>query len=405
MGIKQLNKNKRVKPRVKPKAVSVKPKAGTSYRDKYFDLSHPGSYGGKTSFLRSLKPKERADAEAWLNTQDTYLMHKTVPRKFERTKTVAAFETQLQGDLIDVSSLAEHNSGVKFLFTVVEVFSRKAFVEPLSRKTALSVAQGFEKILKRLGFRPLYFNSDQGPEFVNGTFKALLRKHKIDFFTSNDADIKCAVVERFNRTLMGKIYRYLTKHNSYRYLDVLPDIINNYNDSPHSAVGLPPAQVTHSNKEKVWLKLYNTPTAESKKKTKKNKIGFGGPRSNPEIEKSVHKRLQGRLDRRNFQDTPHSPDRASDLRPRRPVWGKHQGRVLRTRTVEVSAARLFRSRVRVRQKGRPTFGEVEALPEKIQSVGPEQRHTRKLRDGRLYHVGERQLDRHISGQQNRVLSV
>ena len=232
-------------------------KVNTKYRDKYYDLSHPSSYGGKTSFLRSLKPTERADANSWLETQDAYLMHKTVPKKFERTKTVADLETQLQGDLVDVSSLSKDNSNVKFLLTVIDVFSRKAFVEPLLRKTAESVAQGFEKILNRLGFRPFYFNSDQGPEFVNATFKALLRKHKIDFFTSNDADIKCAIVERFNRTLMGKIYRYLTKHNSHRYLDVLPDIINNYNNLRHSAVGLAPSQVNHTNKEKVWQKLYN----------------------------------------------------------------------------------------------------------------------------------------------------
>ena len=157
-------------------------------------------------------------------------MHKTVPKKFKRAKTVAGFEMQLQGDLVDVSSLSKDNSNVRFLLTVIDVFSRKAFVEPLLRKTASSVAQGFEKILNRLGFRPFYFNSDQGPEFVNATFKALLRKHEIEIFTSNDADIKCAIVERFNRTLMSKIYRYLTKHNSRRYLDVLPDIINNYNN-------------------------------------------------------------------------------------------------------------------------------------------------------------------------------
>ena len=259
----------------KNKKVEIK-KVNTKYRNKYYDLSHPSSYGGKSSFLRSLKPKERADAESWLETQDTYLMHKTVPKKFARVRTVAGLETQLQGDLIDVSSLAKDNSNVKFLLTVIDVFSRKAFVEPLLRKTASSVALGFEKILNRLGFRPFYFNSDQGPEFVNATFKALLRKHKIDFFTSNDADIKCAVVERFNRTLMSKIYRYLTKHNSHRYLDVLPDIINNYNNLYHSAVGLAPSQVTHTNKEKVWQKLYNSPTKKSDKNNKKKKRLFSG---------------------------------------------------------------------------------------------------------------------------------
>lgn len=254
--------------------MAKKKRKNTDYRSKYYDLKQPTSYSGKTTFLRGLRPRQRPSAESWLDTQAPYLAHKQVPKKFKRLRVVAGFQQQLQGDLVDVSSLAKHNSKVRYLLTVVDAFSRKAFVEPLLTKDARSVAKAFENILNGLGFRPIYFNSDQGAEFVNGTFKKLLQKHNIDFFTSQDKDIKGSLVERFNRTLMSRIHRYLTKQNSHRYLDALPDIIANYNQTPHNSLGLAPANVTHKNKERVWLRLSKGTRAGPANKNKpKFKVG------------------------------------------------------------------------------------------------------------------------------------
>ena len=42
---------------------------------------------------------------------------------------------------------------------------------------------------------------------------------------SDNKDIKAAVVERFNRTLKGKMYRYFTAKHTRRYVDVLPEFL------------------------------------------------------------------------------------------------------------------------------------------------------------------------------------
>ena len=173
---------------------------------------------------------------------------------------------------MDVSSLAEHNSNMRYLLTVIDAFSRKAFVEPVVNKSAKNVVAAFERILNRLKFKPLYFHSDQGSEFVNAVFKKMLKKHNIDSFTSLDKDIKASIVERFNRTLMTRIYRYLTKHNSYKYVHILPDLIRNYNNTVHSAIGLPPAKVNHKNKEEVWLRLYHRCTHKKRTHSHSDKI-------------------------------------------------------------------------------------------------------------------------------------
>ena len=231
----------------------------TDFKAKYYDLRHPTSFAGKKTFADSLKSDERESAKNWLESEIPYQIHKPVKKKFKRQKILAQFQYQVQGDLVDVSKLAKYNSGVKYLFTVIDCFSRKAEVEPILNKTATTVTAAFEKILSRLGYLPLYFNSDQGGEFVNATFKKMLKKHNILFFTSLDKDIKCSLVERFNRTIMTRIYRFMTKNNTYRFLDVLPNIIDNYNQTPHSSIGIAPAKVSHKNKEQVWAKLNKKP--------------------------------------------------------------------------------------------------------------------------------------------------
>ena len=51
--------------------------------------------------------------------------------------------------------------------------------------------------------------SDKGTEFLNSTFQSMLRRHGVRFYTSENEDLKAAVVERFNRTLKT-MFRYFT---------------------------------------------------------------------------------------------------------------------------------------------------------------------------------------------------
>jgi len=43
-------------------------------------------------------------------------------------------------------------------------------------------------------------------------------------------------VERFNRTIKGMIMQYMAASNWGRYLDVLPKIVENYNNTYHTTI-------------------------------------------------------------------------------------------------------------------------------------------------------------------------
>jgi hypothetical protein len=55
-------------------------------------------------------------------------------------------------------------------------------------------------------------------------------------------DVKCAVMERFNRTLKTKLYKCFTTNNTYRYVDLLDKFVMGY-DTVNSSTGMAPSQV------------------------------------------------------------------------------------------------------------------------------------------------------------------
>ena len=137
---------------------------------------------------------------------------------------------------------------------MVDVFSKYAWVRPLTRKTGVEVEKAFESILKE-GRKPLRLQTDDVKEFYNKTMKAFLRRHNILHF-STKGDTKASVVERFNRTLKERLYRYFTAKNTLDYKSALPDVVRGHNSTPHSSIGLAPDRVTLSNSAKVWETLY-----------------------------------------------------------------------------------------------------------------------------------------------------
>jgi hypothetical protein len=98
--------------------------------------------------------------------------------------------------------------------------------------------------------------TDKGTEFLNSTFQKLLKDHNIRHYTSENDDIKAAVVERFNRTLKGAMWRYLTHSSDGRYIDILPNLVSSYNNTFHRSIKMAPSEVNAQNESIVRSRLY-----------------------------------------------------------------------------------------------------------------------------------------------------
>jgi len=165
-------------------------------------------------------------------------------------------DEQWVADLIEVINIAKSNRGYRYLLTVVDVFSKYAWVEPVKSKSGQDVTTAFEKILKRSqGRQPQNLQTDDGKEFYNKHFQTLIKRKNIHHFSAS-GDTKASVVERFNRTLKEILYRYFTIKNTLTFLPVLQDLVLGYNRSYHRSIKMATDKVTASNQKEVWNNLY-----------------------------------------------------------------------------------------------------------------------------------------------------
>ena len=122
---------------------------------------------------------------------------------------------------------------------------KKKNVRLLKNMSEVCVKEPFESVLEEKVSRDL--QTDKGTEFKNTPFQGQLTEYKIKFYTSENDDIKAAIVERFNRTLKTRMYRYFTNSKSYGYVDVLQYLVHSYNHTYHSSSGMSPASVNVKN--------------------------------------------------------------------------------------------------------------------------------------------------------------
>jgi len=217
----------------------------------YYSPKSAGSFGGVAKLWREAvkqDPEIRlVDVDNWLRDQDTYTMFRQAKRRFPRLKIlVDRIDEQWQADLMDMTWFMKDNDGVRYLLVVVDVFSRYSWVRCLKNKDGKTVSSAFENILSE-GRKPEKLQTDQGKEFLNSHFKAILERNNIHHFTSTDDQIKCAIVERLNRTLRTRIYRYVFANDSNRYIDVIEEIVDGYNKSFHRSLKMAPSEISDNN--------------------------------------------------------------------------------------------------------------------------------------------------------------
>jgi len=222
----------------------------------YVNPRAPGSFSGVRTLKRYAGRSER-ETKKYLSARDAYTLHKPRRIRFPRRKTYSKGVADLyQIDLVDLSSLSTFNNGMRYLLTCIDVFSKHTWAVPVRTKSGREVSEAFERVLDERACTMV--QSDKGTEFLNSTFQSMLRRRGVKFYTSENEDLKASVVERFNRTLKTKMYRYFTHANTRRYLDVLDDLLHSYNHTRHRSIGMAPIEVGPHNEDEVRARLYPT---------------------------------------------------------------------------------------------------------------------------------------------------
>src|SRR5271165_3004314 len=125
----------------------------------------------------------------------------------------------------------------------------------LPNKSGATLTNAFSSVIAGGHRIPTYLQCDKGREFLNASFQKLLSDNDIKFYTSENEEIKAAVVERFNRTLKSRVFRFFMWSRSYRYVDALQDLVDSYNRSYHRSIKMAPIDVGIENEDQVRSSL------------------------------------------------------------------------------------------------------------------------------------------------------
>ena len=230
----------------------------------YYDPSHPGSLGGLTRLAHATKVPLKL-VQQWAQSQLGYTLHKPVRQHFKRSRVIVrGINQQWSADLVDLKNLSKYNKGMKYLLTVVDVFSKYAFVHPLKSKSGPALKEAFETIFTRSKRIPLSLHTDKGKEFLNSTLQRYLKQQNVHHFVTQ-SETKVQVVERFNRTLKERMFRAFTIGNTLNYLTLLPKLLHGYNASHHCTIGMAPKDVNLKTQERVWNKAFRQDWLKNKR--------------------------------------------------------------------------------------------------------------------------------------------
>ncbi|KAL3108118.1 hypothetical protein niasHT_015933 [Heterodera trifolii] len=229
----------------------------------YKDLSSPVAFTSVESLLREARKSQRkisrTDVQNYLASQRTYTLHRQAKRRYRRLPTLASgLHTEWQADLAIFDRLGKQNRGYSYLLVCIDTLSRQVFVEPVKTKTSANMIIAFGRIFKRSKYIPWKVLTDQGKEFTARAVQQFFRTKDVEHFCMlTSPQFHAGMAERANRSIKERLYRYFTERNTYKWIDVVQDIVRAINHSPNSTIGMRPADVNFKNAEALRQKLHN----------------------------------------------------------------------------------------------------------------------------------------------------
>ena len=90
-------------------------------------------------------------------------------------------EIQAQADLLDVHLHKKENEDFNFLLTVVDVFTKKAWVFPIKTKSGPNVARALGELFAEVQFKKM--QTDKGREVYNAVVARVMSEYDVVFRT------------------------------------------------------------------------------------------------------------------------------------------------------------------------------------------------------------------------------
>ena len=211
---------------------------------------------------------KRDDVNKFLKGDQQYQMTRSIVYRTNKP-IISKYPNQLWGiDLIDLNPYETNNKKFRYIITVVDIFSRKVWLEMSKDKTANIIKNQLKKIIQRAKVSPNSIMSDNGLEF-QGEFSDYCKEHNIkQRFIRSQTPQANGVVERKNQEVRKILRDLMLKNNTLKWIDYLDEIEYNLNHTYVDTIKTTPDEIWSSDKEAIREKVKHLPASSNTKKYK-----------------------------------------------------------------------------------------------------------------------------------------
>jgi hypothetical protein len=187
----------------------------------------------------------------FIDNQTEQQLTKQTKEKKNKLGHIISFnpDTSYQIDIFDISKYSTYNKNYKYLFAMIDIFSRKAYAIPMKDKTMVQTSKALDKIIVDNKLQPISITSDNDASFEGVDFQKIIKKYDIYHHEVIVGDHHgLGIIDRFARTLKTILTRLFLRTKSKNWVDSLNRIIEAYNKTPNGGIAnIAPIEATEQN--------------------------------------------------------------------------------------------------------------------------------------------------------------
>ena len=216
--------------------------------------SDGGYWRGKSAIQRLAKVSgsTKEEAEKWLLKQPLYQIYLPAPKYIPRPNASLSLYAKPndihQADILYLPHDKFKKKTYKYVLNIVDVASRYKGSYQLTTKNAKEVAQAFQWIYENTPLNyPKTLIVDDGKEFYGDVTK-LMEKHVVIIQRGDPSQHRSqGIVERFNRTLADRLFRYQyhkefedPSKSNREWVSRLQNVVSSLNNEKTRLIGMKP---------------------------------------------------------------------------------------------------------------------------------------------------------------------
>ena len=244
----------------------------------YSNNNFPSSLENLYKLVKSDHPKiTRNEVREFLDNEiGEQLLKATKKKSQKKLGTITAlYENELwQLDIFDLSKFAKSNSNYQYILCAIDVFSRKAYCQPMKNKDVPDNMKAFDLITSSGKLKPRSLFSDNEPVFLSKEFSSMLDRYRIAFNVNTiDDHHALGILDNFAKRLKKIIAKTMIKNKNANWVNHLQSIISKYNNQKLKALGdVRPNQASNDKNNQI---VYDLNVSKAKKTDMKTDLEIG----------------------------------------------------------------------------------------------------------------------------------